>query len=351
MGFEIFLTPLSHPDIRSWSDKYLASPPNGPSITGEIYYLVPSVIPPLLFATEITLEKRLDAVYHDSSTSMATVKNWFDDFQPSCTSVFDEPRAGAVKTAIREKNVMKFYHLVLADLWLLVFEIIEIVGHSNDRVNHITHETFGGHKAVSKMDGAFAHSGQQGQPWDHFRAVFNAVQALFKGVNSLFCDCRRNMDPLTHTTGQQTVETVDFTRRAGSEEVGDCSVDVKGDSYHFYDSKVLIYICCQEKVKRHRAVLSQKIGLAQCQIKECQLHLEKRTVLFHQNNQTTPTFPITRAKNGRIWLRTAAPPFNVPDLVCANFLSPNLNKSLPEHKRVSNKEFIAIMAVYFADPE
>ena len=56
------------------------------------------------------IKYRLDAVYCDYSPSMATVKNLifdgFDDFQRR-TSVFDEPRPGALKTATTEDNVKK----------------------------------------------------------------------------------------------------------------------------------------------------------------------------------------------------------------------------------------------------
>ena len=36
-------------------------------------------------------KERLDPVYEDSSPSMTTVKNWFNEFQRGRTSVFDEP--------------------------------------------------------------------------------------------------------------------------------------------------------------------------------------------------------------------------------------------------------------------
>ena len=46
------------------------------------------------------IKERLDAVYGDSSPSMATVKNWFNEFQRGRTSVFNEPRPGGK----RDKN-------------------------------------------------------------------------------------------------------------------------------------------------------------------------------------------------------------------------------------------------------
>jgi hypothetical protein len=43
------------------------------------------------------IKECLDAVYGDSSPSMATFKNWFNEFQHGCMSVFDEPCPGAPK--------------------------------------------------------------------------------------------------------------------------------------------------------------------------------------------------------------------------------------------------------------
>ena len=53
------------------------------------------------------IKQRLDAVYGDSSPSMATVKNWLNEFQRGRTSVFDELRPGAPKPATTENNVIK----------------------------------------------------------------------------------------------------------------------------------------------------------------------------------------------------------------------------------------------------
>jgi len=85
------------------------------------------------------IKERLDAVYGDSSASMATVKNWFNEFQRGRRSVFDEPRSGAPKTATTEDNVTKIHDLVLADRRLRIREIAETVGMSKDRVGHILH--------------------------------------------------------------------------------------------------------------------------------------------------------------------------------------------------------------------
>jgi len=59
------------------------------------------------------IKERLDAVYGDSSPSMATVKNWFNEFQRGPTSVLDGPRPGAPKTATTEDTVTKIHDFVL----------------------------------------------------------------------------------------------------------------------------------------------------------------------------------------------------------------------------------------------
>ena len=83
------------------------------------------------------------SVHGDSSPSMATVKNWFNEFQRGRTSVFDEPRPGALKSATTEDNGKKIHDLVLADLRLKVCEIAETLGNSKDCVGYIMHEILG----------------------------------------------------------------------------------------------------------------------------------------------------------------------------------------------------------------
>jgi len=81
---------------------------------------------------------------------MATVKNWFNEFQRGRTSVFDERHPGAPKTATTEDNVTKIHDLVLADSRLKIREIAETVGMSKDRVSHILLEILGMRKLSAR---------------------------------------------------------------------------------------------------------------------------------------------------------------------------------------------------------
>jgi len=63
-----------------------------------------------VFSLSSEIKERLAALYGDSFPSMATVKNWFNEFQRGRTSVFDEPRPGAPKAATTEDNVNKIHN-------------------------------------------------------------------------------------------------------------------------------------------------------------------------------------------------------------------------------------------------
>lgn len=60
------------------------------------------------------IKERLDAAYDDYTSEMTIVKNWFNESQCGRTSLSEEPRPGAPKTATTEDNVTKNHHLVLA---------------------------------------------------------------------------------------------------------------------------------------------------------------------------------------------------------------------------------------------
>ena len=97
------------------------------------------------------IKEHLDAVYGDSSPSMATAKNWFNEFQHGRMSAFDEPHPGAPKMATMEDNVMKIHDLVLADRQLKEREIAETVGISKDRMGHILHEILDMRKLSARL--------------------------------------------------------------------------------------------------------------------------------------------------------------------------------------------------------
>ena len=89
------------------------------------------------------IKERLDAMYSDSSLSMATVKYRFNECQRGRTSVFYEPHPGAPKTPTTKDNVKKIYDLVLTNRRLKMRKIAETVDITKDCASHILHEILG----------------------------------------------------------------------------------------------------------------------------------------------------------------------------------------------------------------
>jgi len=81
-----------------------------------------------------------------SSTLIATIKNWFNEFQRGRTSVFAQPRPGARKTATMEDNLTNIQDLVLTDRRL---KVCKIAGISKDRVDHMVLDEISGMRKLS----------------------------------------------------------------------------------------------------------------------------------------------------------------------------------------------------------
>ncbi|XP_058791405.1 uncharacterized protein LOC131664372 [Phymastichus coffea] len=96
------------------------------------------------------IKERLDAVDADPSPSMATTKNWYNEFQCGRTSILDNPRPGAPKTATTEKKVTKVNDIALSDRRLKVLEIAAIVDISEEHIRHIPREILGMRKLSAR---------------------------------------------------------------------------------------------------------------------------------------------------------------------------------------------------------
>ncbi|ERL87283.1 hypothetical protein D910_04678 [Dendroctonus ponderosae] len=111
------------------------------------------------------IKERLHAMFRDTTPSMATVKNRFNEFKHGHTSVFDDPRPGfSKKTTCYRGNNNRIRNLVLADSRLKVRQIAETVGISNDRVAQILQDILDTKKLSARWVPSFAQSGQQAKP-------------------------------------------------------------------------------------------------------------------------------------------------------------------------------------------
>ena len=154
--------------IRGRSDKYLASSSEGANFAKEIYYrVVLSRRRPLSqfqsnrtrsFVLIACGNGRVRRFYKNGKRALSVTlllqyrssTNWFNEFQRGRTSVFDEPRPGAPKTATTVDNVEKVRDLVLAHRRLKVREIAETVDISKDCLGYILHEILGMGKLLAR---------------------------------------------------------------------------------------------------------------------------------------------------------------------------------------------------------
>jgi len=220
------------------------------------------------------IKERLDAVYGDTSPSMATVKNWFKVKLDVVARRFLMSHAQVSRKRLpRRINVTKIHGLVLADRRLKIREIAETVGMSKKRVGHILHEILGMRKLSARwVPRLLTPDNKRNRETTSERCL-----TLFKRNPKKFL--RR---PLVHTRDQGTVKTVDITRRTCSDEGEDCPIGRKGDGHRFLGlTRCDLHRLPVEGQNGHRAVLCRIIGPTHRRIAENTAPLGEEKVLFH----------------------------------------------------------------------
>jgi len=299
------------------------------------------------------IKERLDAVYGDSSPSMATVKNWFNEFQRGRTSVFDEPRPGAPKMATTEDNVTKIHDLVLADRRLKVREIAETVGISKDRVGHILHEILGMRKLSARWVPRLLTPDNK----RNRETTSEQCLTLFKRNPKEFLRRFVTVDETwihwyTPETKEQSKQWTSPGERAPKKAKTVLSAG-KVMATVFWDSQGVIYIDYLEKGKTVTGLYyAELLGRFDAELQKKRPHLAKKKVLFHHDNAPAHTSAVATAKLVELHYELLPHPPYSPDLApCDFFLFPNLKKSLAGQKFESNEEVIAATEAYFADLE
>ena len=296
------------------------------------------------------IKERSDTVYGDSSSSLATVKNWFNEFQRGRTSVFDEPRPGAPNTATTEDNVTKIHDLVLADRRLKVREIAEGVGISKDRVGHILHKILGMRKLLARWVPRLLTP-------DNKRireTISEQCLTLFKRNPKEFLRRFVTVDETwihwyTPETKQQSKQWI-FLDESAPKKAKTVRSAGKVMATVFWDSQDVIYIDYLEKGKTNTGLYyAELLGRFDAELQKKRPHLAKKKVLFHHGNASGHTSAVATAKLVELGYELLPHPPYSPDLaLCDFFLFPNLKKSLAGQKFESNEE-VAATEAYFAD--
>ena len=239
------------------------------------------------------IKERLDTVYGDSSSSMATVKNWFNEFQRGRTSVFDEPRPDAPKTATTEDNVIKIHGLVLADHRLKVREIAETVGISKDRVDHILHEILGMRKLSARWMSRLLTPDNK----CNRETISEHCLTLFKRNSKEFLRRFVTVDetwihwyiPETKKQSKQWISPDQSAPKKAKTvpSAGNVMATV------FWDSQGVIYIDGKTITGHYYAEL---LGRFDAELQKKRPHLAKKKVLFEHDNAPAHTSGVATAK-------------------------------------------------------
>uniref|UniRef100_A0A6M2DNE2 Putative histone-lysine n-methyltransferase setmar-like protein n=1 Tax=Xenopsylla cheopis TaxID=163159 RepID=A0A6M2DNE2_XENCH len=295
--------------------------------------------------TRCGIKERLDAVYGEHSPSMATVKNWYNAFKRGRTTVFDEPRPGAPKTATTEDNVTKIHELVLADSLLKVREIAETVGISKDRVGHILHEILGMRKLLARWvplllspEGKAVRESTSERCLTIFKSDPQDFLNRFVTVDETWIHWHQ---PDSDESGERTPKKLKSALTSGKIMVS-----------IFWDSKGVILIDYLDNTKtitaKYYAELLERFN---AELKVKRPHLDNNKILFHHaRNAPAHTSVLATTKLQELGYELLPHPTYSPDLAPSDFfLFPNLKKALVGQKFESNELTIAAIDAYFAD--
>ncbi|XP_065658445.1 histone-lysine N-methyltransferase SETMAR-like [Hydra vulgaris] len=197
----------------------------------------------------------MDSVYGDSAPSFTTVKFWAAEFKCDCQSLGDDEHSGCPKTATTDENIAKVHQLVLDNRRIKVREIAEVMNISKERVCHILHENLSMRKLSArwvprlltldqKCSKQWVANGEQASK--KAKTVFSAGKVMA----TVFWDCCR-------------VILIDYLQKG------------KTITGAYYASLL-------DKLKE--------------QLAEKWPHLQKKKILFHQDNAPSHTSSVAMAK-------------------------------------------------------
>jgi len=283
---------------------------------------------------------------------MATVKNWFNEFQRGRMSFFDEPRPGAQKTTTTEYNVTKIHDLVLADRRLKIRKRAETVGMSKDRVGYILHEILGMRKLSARWvprlltpDNKRNRETTSEQCFTLFKRNPKEFLRRFVTVDETwiywYTPETKEQSKQWTSPGEPAPKKVKTVPPAG-----------KVLATVFWDSQGVIYIDYLEKGKTVTGLYyAELLGRFATELQKIRPHLAKKKVLFHHDNAPAHTFALAKAKLVEFGYELQPHPPYSPELVrCDFFLFPNLKMSLVGQKFAPNEEVVAATEAFFAHP-
>lgn len=303
--------------------------------------------------TPSQIKDELDSVYGDSAPSFTTVKFWAAEFKRGRRSLEDDERPGRPKTVTTNDNIAKVHQLVLDDRRIKVREIAEIMKMSKETVCHILNQDLGMRKLSARWVPRLL-------TLDHKRARMNISSALlaqFRGNKTEFWRRLITVDETwihhyTPETKNQSKQWIEKGEPAPKKPKAVYSAG-KVMASVFWDSHGIIFIDYLEKGKTITgAYYASLLDKLKEEISKNRPHLQKKKVLFHQDNAPSHTSTVAMAKIHELRFELLDHPPYSPDLAPSDFfLFPQLKTALGGQRFSSNEEAISFVNSYFADKD
>lgn len=297
------------------------------------------------------IHPKLVKVYKDSAPSLSTVKKWAAEFKRGRTSVEDDQREGRPKTANVKENREKIRKMILDDRRLKVYEIAETVGISEERVRHILHEELGMRKLCARWVPHLLNA-------DHKQTRCRLSQQCLQLFEKNPKDFLRRFVTMDETwvhlfTPESKQQSKQWVEAGGSAPKKAKTIASAGKimASVFWDSKGILLIDYLPKGRTingeyYAHLLDQLDG----KIKEKRPDLQKKKILFHQDNAPAHKNALAMVKLKDLKYELLEHPPYSPDLAPSDFhLFPNLKKFVAGKRFLSNEEVIAAVNAYFED--
>lgn len=301
--------------------------------------------------TPTQIKDELDSVYGDSSPSFTTVKFWAAEFKRGRKSLGDDERSGRPKTVTTDDNIAKVHQMVLDDRRIKVREIAEAMKMSKERVCHILNQDLGMRKLSARWVPRLLTLDQKRVRMN----ISNALLAQFRRNKSEFWRRLITVDEtwIHHYTPETKIQSKQWTAKGEPAPKKAKSVFSAGKvmATVFWDSHGVILIDYLQKGKTITgAYYASLLDKLKAEIADKRPHLQKKKILFHQDNAPSHTSTVAMAKIHELRFELLDHPPYSPDLAPSDFfLFPQLKTALGGQRFLSNEEVITFVNNYFAE--
>lgn len=303
--------------------------------------------------TPTQIKDELDYVYGDSAPSFTTVKFWTAEFKRGRRSMEDDQRPGRPKTASTDNNIKKIHQMVINNRRIKVRDVAETMEISKERVCNILNKDLDMRKLTARWVPRLLTLHQKRVRMK----ISKALLAQFRQNKSDFWRRLITVDEtwIHHNTPETKKQSKQWTSKGEPAPKKAKTVFSAGKvmATVFWDSRGIILIDYLQKGKTitgtYYASLLDKL---MAEIAEKRPHLQRKKILFHQDNAPSHTSAVAIAKINELRFELLDHPPYSPDLAPSDFfLFPNLKTALGGQRFSSNEEAITFVNSYFMEKD